>query len=697
MRDIVISLGRPNNLAAVTKTVSTSWPKFAKFLTKQPPETEDKASVGWYCAAQFDPEYRDSKNFVARHCLTFDYDEIDPCDLKEIREAYAGFAYVMYTTASHTSANPRIRLVMPLSRACGVDEFCAVTRNVAQLFNIEKLARESDTPAQMMFLPSTKPGKQFHSVINHGEWIDVDKVLGEYDDWHDRTNWPRRLRGDSVVSIDDVEAPDRKQGIVGDFCRAFRIPEAIRQFELPYEQGSNEDRYTYKSGSRPDGLRLYDDGLKAHSDHNTDPANGQHNAFDLVRLHKYGELDDDPELPITQQPSYKAMCAFAMEQPELQQARIANEFEDLGIGEEGRSLGRAQSQNAGAVDSTDLNRFKVIPAPEFASDISLDWLIKGVMPKAELLVLYGESGSGKSFLALDFCAAIVRGVAWRERTVSKGRIVYVCAEGASGFKQRLRAYSRANSVELNEFGVVGEAPNLLDEKDAGAITHAIYQYGKTDLVVIDTLSAVIPGGDENTGKDLGKVVEHCRFIHRKTGALVVLIHHSGKDASKGARGWSGLRAAADAEIEITRNGDFRTAMVTKMKDGSDGRSWPFKLQTVVLGVDDDGDEITSCVIEHVDAAPIVSRGESEPQGLFAKNALRVARRIGKTGELMDMEALVGSATKALPRGDAKRDTRRQQTQRAIQKLVVDGLLFLHDDNKISLTTAEPSDEEWMDE
>jgi len=322
----------------------------------------------------------------------------------------------MYTTSSHTTSAPRIRVVFPLARPIAMDEFCCVTRTIAAYFDIERLARESDTPAQMMFLPSKKPGKIFYSVINHGEWIDIDKILGEYDDWTDREKWPRRLRGDSVVSVSDIEAPDTKHGIVGDFCRAFRIPEAISKFDLPYEQGSNENRYTYTSGSRPDGLRLYDDGLKAHSDHNTDPANGQNNAFDLVRLHKFGDLDtvEDQDLPITQQPSYKAMCAFAMEQPELQQARIANEFENLDtveVGEKGRETDRSRNPSPAP------NRFTVIPAPEFAADISLDWLIKGVMPKAELMVVYGESGSGKSFLALDFCAAIVRGVPWREPDV----------------------------------------------------------------------------------------------------------------------------------------------------------------------------------------------------------------------------------------------------------------------------------------
>src|SRR5690606_7842012 len=128
---------------------------------------------------------------------------------------------------------------------------------------------------------------------------------------------------------------------------------------------------------------------------------------------------------------------------------------------------------------------------------------------------------------------------------------------------------------------------MLDEHEAAQLTKAVMDQGGADVVVIDTLAAAMPGGDENSGQDLGKVVDHCKFLHRQTGALVVLVHHSGKDQSRGARGWSGLRAAADAEIEVTRNGDYRVAAVTKMKDGADGATFAFKLKPVVLELDDD--------------------------------------------------------------------------------------------------------------
>jgi len=464
----------------------------------------------------------------------------------------------------------------------------------------------------------------------------------------------------------------------------FRVPAAIERFELPYELGSTDERYTYAGGSRPDGLRLYDRGLKAHSDHNTDPANGQHNAFDLVRLHKFGSLDDDNAQlqPITDRPSYKAMCKFVLELPEFQETRAHNEFEPLGDIED---------------EPEEPNKFAVIPGGEFSKDFALDWLIKGVIPEAELAVIYGASGTGKSFLALDLCGAIARGADWRGHRVKKpGKIVYVCSEGARGFKQRIRAYSNNFDVSSDIFGIVGDAPNMLDEKDTALVLKSVLAYGRPALIVIDTLSASIPGGDENAGKDLGKVIGHCRLLHKKTGAMVVLVHHSGKDTTRGARGWSGLRAAADLELEITRNGDFRTVRVAKMKDGHDDEQWVFKLQEVVVGVDEDGDPVSSCIVEHIDT-PAPAARRPDPEGMYAKNALQTAREMGRSGYPMELKDLIEAAVEKLPQTEeGKRDTRRQQTSRAIQKLVVDGFLFKQgkDGESISLTTARAADDEW---
>lgn len=247
--------------------------------------------------------------------------------------------------------------------------------------------------------------------------------------------------------------------------------------------------------------------------------------------------------------------------------------------------------------------------------------------------------------------------------------------------------------------VIADAPNLLEPKDAAALTHAIIAWvkaqGQVDVVVIDTLSATTPGGNENSGEDMGLVLSHCKFLSKETGALVVLIHHSGKDSTRGARGWSGLRAAADAEIEIIRNGDYRVANVTKMKDGTDGESFAFKLKVVPLGRDADGEEESSCVVEHVAATPAThGTGKQKPGGRHQIAMLDILRTMAPSGTV-NYEDLVAGYVAKMPKGDDNMRPRRN-AQRAIEELIVKRLAHMHGEDRVSLTSLVTSgDEGWL--
>lgn len=254
-------------------------------------------------------------------------------------------------------------------------------------------------------------------------------------------------------------------------------------------------------------------------------------------------------------------------------------------------------------------RFHVQSAHEFATSAPTRWRIKGVLPDAELVVMYGASGSGKSFMALDMGAAIARGILWRGCKVRQGRVAYIAAEGAGGFRKRLQAYAQAQQIDLAtlELGVIHAAPNMMEPKDAADVAKAVTAWGGADLIIVDTFAQVMPGANENAGEDVGKALTHCKRIHESTGAMIMLIHHAGKDTSKGARGWSGLRAAADAELEVVRETIGRSLKLTKSKDGEDGLMWGFELEVVTLGVDEDLDPITSCVVvEHAVPVPGVA-------------------------------------------------------------------------------------------
>ncbi|NDH55062.1 MAG: hypothetical protein EBY24_24515, partial [Betaproteobacteria bacterium] len=237
-------------------------------------------------------------------------------------------------------------------------------------------------------------------------------------------------------------------------------------------------------------------------------------------------------------------------------------FDDLG------PPGKYRASTGAVLEVGKVERFQVEQASDFFVRRKQTWLCKGVVPSATLGVLYGASGSGKTFIAFDLMAALARGIDWRGHKVpQKAQVLWIAAEGVEDMRKRGLGYCQHAGITPESFGMqfIGDSPNLLEVADVNALMAQISKRGQFEIIVIDTLAQVMPGGNENSGEDMGKVLGYCRAISRATGAMVILIHHSGKDASKGARGWSGLRAASDFEIEVIRADDDRVATVTKMK------------------------------------------------------------------------------------------------------------------------------------
>lgn len=339
MTELVLSIGESEHYAAITSERRLTWPDVREFFSTPPAETEEKGSNGWYCLAEYRNQYRDGEHFLLRYALTLDYDNISAFDYDDVLEDLLPFEHIAYTTWSHTPEKPRLRVILPLSRPVSPIEFEAISRYVADQLGagIDLTARESHKPTQFMFLPEVKPDDEsranFFVRIQQGHWIDVEEVLQtRYLDFNDRSEWPDYTHNPTALRLDKAEDPRSKRGIVGDFCRVYSISAAIERFALPYEAVDN-GRWTYSAGSRPEGAVSYDEDTKLHSHHDSDPAAGQHNAFDLVRLHRFGHLDaglDVRTLEITEVPSFRAMVEFAREQPDVVEAIRAAEFEDMG-------------------------------------------------------------------------------------------------------------------------------------------------------------------------------------------------------------------------------------------------------------------------------------------------------------------------------------------------------------------------------
>ena len=351
-------------------------------------------------------------------------------------------------------------------------------------------------------------------------------------------------------------------------------------------------------------------------------------------------------------------------------AQILEDFDDLTQTPEVIAAAKAAEIHA--------ERFKLETATEFVVRRKASWIIKGVIPNANLGVIYGASGSGKSFFAFEQAAAIARGIDWRGHKTIKSKVCWVAAEGQEDMRKRVFGYCKHHKIdpkELDNMFFVANAPNLMEVNDVRDLVKQIKKQGAFNMVIVDTLAQSMPGGNENSGEDMGKVLGHCKEITRLTGAMVELIHHSGKDESRGARGWSGLRAACDFEFEIIRADEDRVATVTKMKGGADGAEYGFRLETLVVGQDDDGDDETTCVVEFTDSSRATVTVTQGPKGANKKIIMDKARSmIDLAGAGVTSNELIENVWEKYARGRTARDPRKSNAQRDLTELVADGFL-----------------------
>lgn len=267
-------------------------------------------------------------------------------------------------------------------------------------------------------------------------------------------------------------------------------------------------------------------------------------------------------------------------------------------------------------------RYKLLNSADLAALPPLQWRIRGVLPAVGLAGLYGPSASGKSFLAVDMAAAIAGGCRWFGCRVESAPVVYAALEGEAGFKLRAQAWEAHQGRTLPAgLHMVLQPFKLTEPQDVRDLA-AVVPAGA--VVFLDTLNRAAPTADENSSRDMGEILEAAKALQSLTGGLVVLVHHTGKDAGRGLRGHSSLFAALDAAVEVSRDGDRREWKVAKSKDGQDGDAHPFKLQIETLGLDEYGDAVTSCVVVSDTAVQDV-RAVKLPQGGNQKVVLEVVR------------------------------------------------------------------------
>lgn len=272
--------------------------------------------VGGFVMGKLKGGRRKKDCVVFRSALTLDMDHAVG-DVPEQMEMFFDFRCLIYSTHKHTPESPRFRLVVPLSRNVSPDEYAAVARKVAEDIGMELFDDTTYEPSRLMYWPSTSADGEFVFRDVAGEILDPDVVLARYRDWRDSSEWPVSGRQQAVVLREMKRQADPlgKEGVVGAFCRTYSIEEAVEVFLADvYRPSVMQGRYDYVPADSQAGVVVYE-GRFAYSHHATDPACGKlMNAFDMVRIHRFGELDvrasEDTEA--CKLPSFRAMSEFAV-------------------------------------------------------------------------------------------------------------------------------------------------------------------------------------------------------------------------------------------------------------------------------------------------------------------------------------------------------------------------------------------------
>jgi hypothetical protein len=253
-------------------------------------------------------------------------------------------------------------------------------------------------------------------------------------------------------------------------------------------------------------------------------------------------------------------------------------------------------------------RLGLIPFANIRPGDDPPYLVKGLIPREGLTVVWGEPKSGKSFQSFDLAMAVARGIDYRGRRVQVGPVVYCAAEGATGFRNRVEAYRRHHEIDGElPFYLVPDALDLI--ADAKALVTSIrstLDETKPLLVVLDTLNRSLAGSENDPG-DMAAYIKAADIIRETFGCAVLIVHHCGTEGKR-PRGHTSLTGACDAQIAVKRTPDsIITTTVEWMKDGPEGESLYSSLLVVTVGQDSDGQDITSCVVlEAEPATPTVT-------------------------------------------------------------------------------------------
>lgn len=299
---------------------------------KLPKSKQDNLKdVGGFVAGTLEGNQRKASAVVGRDIVTLDMDNIAPGGTQEVLQRVDSLncAYCVYSTRKHSEAAPRLRVLIPLSRTCTADEYEPIARKLAEFVGMEQCDQTTFEASRLMYWPSCCADSTYVYTYSNKYFADTDGILSMYEDWRDVSQWagltaPKIPRGTKQAD------PTEKPGVVGAFCRIYDVYKVVAEI-LPdkYIVCDTGDRFTYAGGTTTGGAVVYEGGKFLYSHHAHDPAGGKLcNAFDLMRLHLFGDKDSDakPDTPTNKLPSYTAACEYAVKDTGVAQLMLQERY-----------------------------------------------------------------------------------------------------------------------------------------------------------------------------------------------------------------------------------------------------------------------------------------------------------------------------------------------------------------------------------
>ena len=274
-------------------------------------------------------------------------------------------------------------------------------------------------------------------------------------------------------------------------------------------------------------------------------------------------------------------------------------------------------------DDGALKPYSLMRQTDVWSMAPVEFLVDGLIPERSFAMIYGQPGSGKSFLAIDMALSVAHGVDWQGKKVKQGPVLYIAGEGMGGFSKRWKAWSKHHGLENEpDMYLLPVAVNMMDEQDVARLVLTVEEMGREwALVIIDTVARAIAGADENAAQSIGMFVQSCDRVREAAGGTMLAVHHSGKDSSRGARGSNALLGALDTSVVVGKLDDVVTIKVEKQKDAEPIDEMSFNMVSVSVGVTD-----TSIVLERTDA-PAARPKRKKPLAASHQRALTALQNL----------------------------------------------------------------------